>query len=54
MGICIGLLKKGRTDEQVAEHMLRHSPDLEVRKGKHVAEYVSRTIANARRIIGFA
>jgi hypothetical protein len=51
-GIVLGLVKKGRTDEQIAAHLRLHSPDLEARKGrKHVDSYIERTIRNVKAVL---
>ena len=46
-GVACGLLRIGRTEEQVYQHLLSTSPDLTERKGKHVKRYLLRTISNA-------
>jgi len=51
-GVACGLVKAGKIDEQIYDHLLRTSPDLESRKGRHIDRYLRRTISNARKSVG--
>jgi hypothetical protein len=48
LGIAIGLVKKGWDDARIEAHLLAHSPDLARRKGRHLAQYIARTIQKVR------
>lgn len=50
-GVAIGLLKSGKTDVEVYDHLFHTSPDLAVRKGRGLQSYLLRTIANARKAL---
>ena len=49
-GVALGLIRFGKTDDEIYQHLLSTSPDLIIRKGKQVESYLWRTISNARRI----
>ncbi len=51
-GVACGLVKAGKTDREIYDHLLRTSPDLETRKGRHIDRYLRRTISNARKSVG--
>lgn len=49
-GVALGLIRFGKTDDEIYQHLLSTSLDLVSRKGKHVESYLRRTIRNAHRI----
>lgn len=49
-GVACGLLRIGKTDEEIYQYLLATSPNLAYRKGKHVDYYLRRTITSARRL----
>ena len=51
-GIVCGLVAKGWPDDRITAHLLRHSPDIERRKGRYVMKYIERTIRHARTRLG--
>lgn len=52
-GILLGLALKGRTDQQLSDHLWQYSPDLEARKGgrKGAERYIAHTISAVRQHI---
>ncbi|QHV98280.1 DNA-primase RepB domain-containing protein [Spirosoma endbachense] len=50
-GVACGLIRAGKTDIEISQHLERTSPDLAVRKGKYLESYLQRTIANAHKAI---
>jgi hypothetical protein len=50
-GVACGLLRMGKTEEEIYQHLFTTSPDLSTRKGKNTHSYLQRTITNARRAI---
>ncbi len=50
-GVACGLVRIGRTDSQIYQHLITTSPDLSIRKGKHIDSYLQRTIRNAHRAV---
>ncbi|GAB4026392.1 DNA-primase RepB domain-containing protein [Spirosoma gilvum] len=50
-GVACGLIRQGKSDSEIYQHLLSTSPDLAHRKGKHVDSYLNRTIRNAHRAI---
>jgi len=51
MKFVLRLLRKGFSPEAVALALMEVSPDLEIRKPKHVTDYIQRTINKALMII---
>jgi hypothetical protein len=47
------MLKDGFTVEQIADAMIRHSPDIETRKANHVEDYSRRTVEAAAKRYNF-
>lgn len=51
-GRACGLVRQGRTDEEIYRYLVDNSPNLSERKGKHIRHYLTRTIQNARELVG--
>ena len=49
-GVACGLVRMGKSDEEIAQHLLATSPDIATRKGRQTQSYLYRTIANARKV----
>ncbi|GAB3962994.1 hypothetical protein GCM10028805_65220 [Spirosoma harenae] len=49
-GVACGMIRAGKSDSEIMQHLLTTSPDLASRKGKYTDNYLSRTITNARKM----
>lgn len=48
-GVACRMLKQGYLEQEVADAMANHSPDIENRKGEHIEDYARRTVDAASR-----
>ncbi len=48
-GVACGLIRAGRTDDEITAHLMATSPGLDRRKGKYALKYLQKTINNAHK-----